>query len=94
MVAIVRELDVVVVTGLHPFRGRFTARFHPDGKVFGPAKVTTYDDAWTIAPDLRSSDDPDSAKRKPAGIGVERLVRLDGMMTSTAFRTWLKKESD
>lgn len=94
IVAKVVEADIVVVTGLHPFRGRFVAHFTEAGKVLGDARLVDYDHAWTITPDLRSSStDVVAAKRKPAGIGVEKLTRTDGMMNVTALRAWLKKEA-
>lgn len=93
IVARIVEDDVVVVTGLHPFRGRFVARFGVDGSVAGSARVVDYVDQWTIRPDLRSDDPKEKAdKRKPLGIGVEKLARTDGVVTVTTLRAWLKKE--
>lgn len=89
--AVVRETGAIVVTGLHPFRGRFVAHFTAEGGVDGDARVVSYEGSWTIAPDLRDPDAKKAAKRRPAGIGVEKLTRTDGKMSVAALRAWLKK---
>lgn len=94
IVARVEGEDLVLVTGLHPFRGRFRASFTTGGLVVGKAYVVDYVEQWAIVPDLRSSSlEVKADKRKPAGIGVERLARLDGPVTMTALRAWIKKEA-